>query len=62
MRYKIFNGSLKVVFNKRKTFLNFITNILSRPKISTKDIQILHYFLHMMDFGHVRELLKKRAG
>ena len=47
-RYNIFNGSLKLIFNKRNTCLNFITNILSRPNISLKDIQIFHYFLRKM--------------
>ena len=32
---------------------------MSNPKISSKEIQIFNYFLHMMDFGHIREFLKK---
>ena len=35
------------------------SDILSSPKIFPKDIQIFQYFLRMMDFGHVREFLKK---
>ena len=63
MKYIGFNGSLKLIFNKRNIGLNFITNILSIPKIFSKDIQIFHYFPHIMDFGNVRELLKKnRSG
>ena len=61
--YIIFNGSLKPIYNRRNTCLNFINNTLFIPKIFPKDIQIFHYFLHMMDFGHVRELLKEnRSG
>ena len=55
----IFNGSLKLFFNKRNTCFNLITNILSNPKIFSKDIQIFSYFLHMTDFGHVGEFLNK---
>ena len=56
----IFNGSLKIIFNKRNTCLNLITNFLSNTKIFFEGIQIFNCFLHMIDFGHVGELLKKK--
>ena len=59
-RYITFNGSLKLIFN-RNNCLNFIIKFLSKPKIFSEDIQTFNYFLHMIDFGHAGELLKKRA-
>ena len=53
------NGSPKLIINKRNRCLNLITNVLSNPKIFSKDIQIFNYFLRMLDFGHFGEFLKK---
>ena len=45
--YMIFNGNLNLIFTKRNTCLYFIINFLSKPKIFSKDIQILNYFIHV---------------
>ena len=58
-RFIIFNGNLKLIFNIRNTCLYFIIDFLSNLKIYSKDILILNYFLHISDFGHGCELLKK---
>ena len=57
--YTIFNGILKLVFNLRNNCLYSIINFLSNLKITSKQILIFNYFLHMSDFGHGCELLKK---
>ena len=57
--YNIFNGSLKLILLK-KTCLNFITNSLYNPKIFCQDIQIFNYFIHMIEFGNVGKILRKK--
>ena len=41
-RYIIFNGNLKLIFNKRNTCLYFIIILLSNPKIYSKEILIFN--------------------
>ena len=60
--YIIFNGSLKLIFDQINTCSYIITNFLSKPKIFSKDIHIFNYLLHMVDFGHGCEFLKRNRS
>ena len=59
--YKNFNGRLELIFTKRNTGLNFITNILSSPKISPKYIQIFYYFFIWCILDMLENYWKKRS-
>ena len=49
----------RLIFKIRTTCLYFIINFLSNPKITSKDLLIFNNFLHMSDFGHSCEFLKR---